>query len=71
MTLIQIYLLGVCSEALYLFVKWCMWSKEKRSKLMADLEAIDAKHSAWWAIPLMCLLWPYNMIVSFLKAFGK
>jgi hypothetical protein len=71
MTLIQIYLLGVCSEAIYMYVKWRMWSKEKRSKFMAELEALDAKHSWWWAIPLMCLLWPYNLLIAFIKMIGK
>lgn len=71
MTLIQIYLIGVCTEALYIAFKWLTMPKEKALKFKAMLEAVDATHSGWWAIPLMCLLWPYNLLIAFLKMIGK
>lgn len=65
MNLIEIYCLGVVTQALYYLIKRLMWDDKKVSdykKGISDLEketGLPVVVMAPFLIGLMCLLWPY------------
>lgn len=66
MTLIQIYLLGIVVQAIYMAIKRLMWSQAKRQAFQKGWADICTKHGInlpiaveLLMIALMCLLWPY------------
>lgn len=66
MSLIEIYVLGIVVQAIYMAIKRLMWSPAKRQDFRKAWADICTEHGInvpmaveFLMIALMCLLWPY------------